>query len=201
MPFAVTCPDCTTKLRSASPMKVGNKITCPKCQFAFRIEFGDSVEEVAAPDAKAVGQYDFDPEPIPAAPVKKAPRPAPAERPPQKPTAAEPPPRPARRAAPPPEADEDDGDDAPDRPKKKKPQKASNVLFMLSLLVVSAVLIGGIVYVFLEFANAPADKDLLVYAPTGTETIFGIAVEEIAGQDKLLAFLKKSVGKNSPILD
>ena len=43
MPFAVSCPNCTAKLRSANPMKVGNKIACPKCQFDFRIEPGETV--------------------------------------------------------------------------------------------------------------------------------------------------------------
>jgi len=215
MPFAVSCPNCTTRLRSANPMKVGNKITCPKCRFEFRVEPGDSVEEVAAPRANAVaganapGEYEFDfDEPAPApAPVRKVSRPAPApvvapvvranSRPPVEPPEDKPI-RAARRPEPVEEEEEEEEEEEVRQPKKKKkPPKASNVLFAVSLLLVVLILGGGIIYVFMNFASAPADKDLLVYAPADTDLIVGVAVEEMAGQEKIMAFLKANVGKGS----
>src|SRR5205809_717567 len=37
MPYQVTCPDCSAKLKSAAPVPAGRPLTCPQCKRVFTL--------------------------------------------------------------------------------------------------------------------------------------------------------------------
>jgi hypothetical protein len=59
MPFAITCPSCSAKLKTASAIPIGRSVQCPKCKTSFAVS-KDNMEEVAdtktAPAAAAAAR-------------------------------------------------------------------------------------------------------------------------------------------------
>ncbi len=75
MPFSITCPSCSAKLKSAAAIPLGRKVPCPKCKQSFVVS-EDNMVEVA--ESKTM---------TPAAPSKSVP--ATKAPPPRKPSPVE----------------------------------------------------------------------------------------------------------------
>jgi transcription elongation factor Elf1 len=98
----ITCPSCSTSLKSKAGVPVGQSLSCPKCKKKFTVEEPDDADVVE--DAEVVDDVDE---------VEEGGRPA-AKR-------KGPPPPPARRRA---ERDDDEDEEEEDdepRPKKRRP--------------------------------------------------------------------------------
>jgi hypothetical protein len=64
MPYQVTCPDCSSKLKSAQPVPAGRPLTCPQCKRVFtlsepapEIDTQPVATTPPAPSAPAAGGY------------------------------------------------------------------------------------------------------------------------------------------------
>ena len=73
MPATVTCPSCNATLKPKTPLRVGARIKCPKCQNVFVVPADEDEDEAPTPPAPKPAA----PKPAAAAPPARTPKPAP----------------------------------------------------------------------------------------------------------------------------
>ncbi len=211
MPYVVTCPECSTRLKTPNPVPAGRAVTCPQCRHAF------TTTEVSPELADTASAPALPRPPVPPPPPKKARQEELAtaeivdddenDRPRSK----------KRR-----DDDEDDrprakkrrDDDEDDRPPAKKrsrddeddlpaarrkgPKKKKSKLVLILAIALPLLFLmvagAGVGAYFLFFGGGPS-TDMLAWAPSDTEMVEGVNYAKISAYPKLKRPVQARLGR------
>jgi hypothetical protein len=174
MPFLTPCPNCGARLKSASRLPAGQRLTCPKCHDKF-ITLAESEPFDPTKNRKRRDELPdavlIDDEPDDRPPVRRKGQ---ADRP-----------RGRRR----------DTEEAPPEPRRPKGP--------LPPAVLAGLIVGGFVvclafgvlgYAVFREAQKPAAADLLAYAPADAVVLSGFDLDEVTGNE----VLRKALERRAP---
>ena len=198
MPFVVTCPKCSTRLKTPNPVPAGRAVTCPQCKHAFTTT-EESPELADTASAPALARP-----PVPPPPPKKARQEELAaaeivdddedDRPRAKRRRDEDDEDDRPRAKKKRDDDEDDEDDRPrakkrrddgadDRPRAKKAKKPLILILAVALPVLLLVAAVGGVLAYRHFGGRGGDgasTEMLVWAPSNSTSVKGVNYAKIS---------------------
>ena len=186
MPFVVTCPSCSKRLKTPAPVPAGRAVTCPQCGHAFK-----TTEDAA----------ELDPAPPPPPATKRAKQEELAEaeivddeeddRPRAKKRRGEDDEEVARPRAKK-RRDDDDDEEVDDEPAPRRKAKKTSatkkprrvLLLAIGLPLLLLLLVGG-GFLVSSLLGGGAPSDMLAWAPSNTSAVRGIKFAKFDGNPAL----------------
>jgi hypothetical protein len=182
MAFLTPCPNCGTRLKSATRLPAGQRLTCPKCREKF-ISLTES--EPFVPTKSRKGPFD-----LPDAVLLDEPD---DDRPPVRRKDDEDQTRPRRRR------DAEPAPHEPRRPKKPLPPAALGGLILGAF--VFCLGLGTASYLIFRESRKPAATDLLAHAPADAVVLSGFNLDELSANEAFRRSLERRLPPDLAELD
>ena len=187
MPYVLTCPACSSRMKTPEVVPAGTLVECPKCSTQFTTKF-DSPEFRAAGAPAKSGKSRSTPEEIldeadvvDDEPVKPRGKKRPAER--DEDEEDDRPRRSKKRST----ADEEEDQESDSRPRKNKKKKKSPLVLILAIgLPLLFLICGGAGYgVYSYVLGGGPSSDMLAWAPSDSDQISGVSYAKISSHSNI----------------